>query len=156
MNRTFKWLVAGGLVAGVLDISYAIIFSWLRSGTAPTRLLQSVASGLLGREAYKGGIATAALGLALHFTIALSAAAAYFLASRWVPILVRRPLASGIAFGALFYAFMNAAVIPLSRIGPRPFPPASVFVSGLLVHMFFIGVPIAFAARRARLFEAGA
>jgi len=37
----------------------------------------------------------------------------------------------------------------LSRIGPRPFPAASVFITGILVHMFLIGTPIALGARRA-------
>jgi hypothetical protein len=44
---------------------------------------------------------------------------------------------------------MNFAVIPLSRIGPRPLAPVIVLVTGVLVHMFLIGVPIAWGARRA-------
>ena len=43
---------------------------------------------------------------------------------------------------------MNFVVIPLSRIGPRPLPAAIVIVTGVLVHMFLIGVPIAWGARR--------
>jgi hypothetical protein len=40
-------------------------------------------------------------------------------------------------------------VIPLSNIGPRPLPATVVIVTGVLVHIFLIGMPIAFAARRA-------
>jgi hypothetical protein len=60
------WLVTGWLVAGTLDISYATGFSYWRSGTPPARILQSVASGLLGADAYQGGASTAALGVALQ------------------------------------------------------------------------------------------
>src|SRR5712671_2049976 len=80
--RAFDTIVYGGLVAGVLDISYAIIFSWLRSGVPPSRILQSVASGLIGREAARGGgWKTALLGLFLHFLNAFIIATIFFGAS---------------------------------------------------------------------------
>jgi hypothetical protein len=44
---------------------------------------------------------------------------------------------------------MNDVVIPLSRIGPRPRSAAIVVITGVLVHMFLIGTPIALTARRA-------
>ena len=148
-RRALSSILLGGLVAGTFDITYAIVFSYLRRGVLPSRVLQSVASGLLGAEAYDGGAPTAALGLALHFFIALVAAAVFVLASRYLPVLVRSPVLTGAVYGAAIYVFMNWVVLPLSRIGPRPFPALIVLVTGLLVHMFLIGVPIALAARRA-------
>jgi hypothetical protein len=142
-------VVLGGLVAGAFDITYAIVFSYLRRGVAPSRVLQSVASGLLGPSAYDGGAPVAALGLGLHFFIALVAAAVYVFASQYLPVLVRRPVLAGAVYGFGIYVVMNWVVLPLSRIGPRPFPRLDVLVSGLLVHMFLIGVPIALAASRA-------
>ncbi|MEO7167842.1 MAG: hypothetical protein ABI787_09650, partial [Spartobacteria bacterium] len=65
----FRAILIGGAIAGILDITYAIGFSAWR-GVAPLRLLQSVASGLLGAPAFEGGLPTAALGLFLHFCIA--------------------------------------------------------------------------------------
>ncbi len=44
------------------------------------RILQSIASGLLGASAFQGGPQTAALGALLHFFIALVAAAVYYAA----------------------------------------------------------------------------
>lgn len=148
-RRALSSVVLGGLVAGAFDITYAIVFSYLRRGVAPSRVLQSVASGLLGPAAYDGGAPVAALGLGLHFFIALVAAAVYVFASQYLPILVRRPVLAGAVYGFGIYVFMNWVVIPLSRIGPKPFPPLIVLATGLLVHMFLIGVPIALAASRA-------
>jgi hypothetical protein len=142
-------LVVAALVAGTLDITYAIVFSYLRSGTPPERLLQSVASGALGRDAFTGGAATAALGLGFHFLIAFTITALFFAAAARASALTRRPVLTGAAYGILVYAVMNYVVIPLSKIGPRPLPAAIVLVTGLLVHMFLIGVPIASGARRA-------
>jgi len=149
MNRWLSSLALGGFTAGVLDISYAVIFSRLRSGVAPIRVLHSVASGLLGREAYSGGVGTAALGLFLHFVIAFGAAGVYLAASRSLRVLVERPVLSGVVYGVFVYAFMNLVVLPLSRLPPRTSFPAVVLITGLLVHMFLIGVPIALASRRA-------
>ena len=62
----------GGVTTGVLDISAAFVDSGL-NGRSPMFVLQSIASGLLGPESYKGGLKSAALGLALHFLIAFVA-----------------------------------------------------------------------------------
>ncbi len=146
----WKLLVLGGGVAGLLDIVYAIVFYRLRNGVPATRILQSVASGLLGRPAFSGGLAAAALGLFLHFLIAITAAAVYFAASRFLDVLTRKPFLCGPVYGALVYAFMNLVVVPLSHFPQKLSFPPDVFVTGLLAHLFLIGLPIALAARRAR------
>jgi uncharacterized membrane protein YagU involved in acid resistance len=144
-----KPFVAAALIAGALDIIYAIGFSYLRSGTPPARLLQSVASGALGRDAFTGGNTTAALGLGFHFLIAFIVTAIFFAAAARAPALTRRPLVVGALYGIAVYVVMNFVVIPLSRIGPRPLPATIVIVTGVLVHMFLVGAPIASGARRA-------
>src|SRR5215831_20764373 len=127
------------LIVGTLDITYAILFSYFRSGTSPQRLLQSVAFGWFGRESYAGGWPTALAGLGFHFFIAFTITAILFLAAKRMRWLVANPFVTGPIYGIGVYAVMNYVVIPLSRIGPRPFPPLSVFISGVLVHMFLIG-----------------
>src|SRR4030095_10491466 len=88
-SRAYEAILWGGLTAGALDILDAFIVFGLR-GASPIRILQSIASGLLGASAFKGGMATAALGLVLHFFIACSAAAVYYAASIKLPVLIRR------------------------------------------------------------------
>jgi hypothetical protein len=144
-----KALVVSALIAGTLDIVYAILFSYFRSGTTPARLLQSVASGALGRDAFSGGSATAAAGLGFHFLTAFIITAIFFAVAARVPALTRRPVIIGALYGIVVYLVMNFAVIPLSKIGPRPLPATFVIVAGVLVHMFLVGVPIASGARRA-------
>jgi hypothetical protein len=144
-----RWFFVGWLVAATCDICYATGFSYWYRGTAPSRILQSVASGVLGAEAYQGGARTAALGLGLHYFNALLITAIFFAAAALVPALVRRPVVTGIAYGLVVYLVMNYVVVPLSRIGPRPTPPTPIWVTGVLVHMFLIGVPIVVAASRA-------
>ncbi len=141
-------ILIGGAIAGTLDLTYAIGFSAWR-GVAPIRILQSVASGLLGAPAFEGGVATAALGLALHFGIALLWASTFYLASRWISFLTRHPVIAGLFYGLLIYAVMNLVVLPLSAFPRKVTFPLLVLVTGILVHMFCIGLPIALALRRA-------
>ena len=140
-------ILAGGLVAGTLDILYAIGFSAWR-GTPPMTLLQFVASGLLGQASFEGGAATAALGLVLHYLMMLLIAVIFFVLSRQLPFLVRKPLLWGPVFGFFVYWVMNLVVMELSATPNKwRFIPLS-FATGILVHMFFIGAVIAWAASK--------
>jgi len=141
-------ILAGGLTAAALDISYAFIAFGLR-GVGPVKILQSVASGLLGKASYQGGLATAALGGALHAAIALVMAAVYVTASRFLPALNRRPWLWGPAYGIGCYLVMNYVVLAL-RFGPRPLPALDVLLGGVAIHMFGVGLPIALFAARAK------
>ena len=91
MNNPFKAIFWGGLIAGTLDIVAACLTAWFRASVTPTRVLQSVASGVLGATAYSGGAKTAVLGLALHFLIATIWTIIFYLASRKLRFLIERP-----------------------------------------------------------------
>jgi hypothetical protein len=145
-----KIYLATALLVGTLDITYAIVFSYFRSGTSPERLLQSVAAGWFGRDAaFAGGAPTAAAGLGFHYFIAFTITAIFFAAASRLPMLIGRPGLVGPLYGIGVYVVMNWVVIPLSRIKAFPHPATVVLISGLLVHMFLIGLPIAIGARRA-------
>jgi hypothetical protein len=141
--RAIAW---GGFLCGVLDITAAFV-TWGVRGVSPVRILQSVARGLLGPAAMKGGLSTAVLGLALHFFIAFIWAAIYWAASRRIPALVRRPVPFGILYGAVVYMMMYWIVVPLSAAPPSR-PTWDGTVIAILTHMFCVGLPIAWAAHR--------
>jgi hypothetical protein len=142
-------ILIGGAIAGTLDFTCTIGISALL-GVVPVSILQSVASGLLGAPAFSGGLPTALLGLVLHFFIAFSAAAIFYLASKSIPALTRHPVLAGLFYGFLIYAVMNLVVLPLSAHPGKVSFTLLVLVTGLLVHMFCIGLPISLAIRRTR------
>ena len=148
-TRSGSWAVlVGGSIAGTLDIIFAISFAGYR-GVPPVRLLQTVASGLLGDTAFSGGIPAAVLGLALHFGISYSWAGIFLMAARRLPKLVRRPILSGILFGVAVFFTMRLVVLPLSAFPyPVSFNPLATTLD-LMSHTMLFGVPIALAARRA-------
>ena len=149
----WRYAIAGGLIAGALDIMYACVFWGLEAGVPARRIFQTVAAGLLGREAaIAGGYRTAALGLALHFFIALTMAAIYFLVARRWAVLWRRPWLMGGLYGLWLYVAMNYIVVPLSAAGGGATDAVWVTLS-VVVHVFLIGVPCALAARYGILHE---
>lgn len=147
-DRPALWKVIAGatLLVGTLDISDAFIFYGLR-GVAPTRILQGIASGVLGRAAFGMGNRSALLGLIVHFFIAFSATMVFLLASRRLP-LASRPFLYGSLFGIALYIVMNYVVLPLSKIGLRPIPPLIPLINGVAALIFCIGIPLAFISRR--------
>jgi len=135
----------GGLIAGVCDLSYALVF-YAAQGVKPIRIPQSIASGLLGMSSYEGGWTTAALGVALHFTIALTAAAVYYWSSRKIELLVRGAPICGMVYGAAVFFFMRWVVIPLSA-APHHKSTWLASSTDFAVHVFLIGLPIALVVR---------
>jgi len=142
-------VVYGGVVVGALDAIDAVVFFGSR-GATPVRVFQGIAAGLLGRASFQGGPRTALLGLAIHFLIAFSIVATYYLASRSLPILMRRPVLCGAPYGVFVYFFMNRIVIPLSAIGAAAAFSLPVFINGIVIHILGVGIPAAlFVARSA-------
>lgn len=146
-GRAGRAIVLAGLVAGVADIAFIIVYYLLKNVPA-TRVLQGVAAGALGRDAaVKGGVATALLGLALHFVIALGAAAVFCVASRKLRWLVEKPILGGLFYGVCVWLFMNLAVLPLSATPPKSFPDTT-WMPVLLAHLVCVGLPIALITRK--------
>jgi hypothetical protein len=144
--RAVRGLLLGGLLCGILDISSAVIITLVRHG-APSRMLQGIASGLLGPSSFQGGKATAALGLFLHFFIAFSAATIFFLASRKLSFLTRHPWISGLLYGIAVYIVMYWIVVPLSLIHRHP-TALSQLPLPVTVHMLCVGLPISLSVWR--------
>ncbi|MGD0760626.1 MAG: hypothetical protein ABR921_17130 [Candidatus Sulfotelmatobacter sp.] len=134
-------IVAGGLIAGTLDLTQAFILFGRRVPLV-------IAAGLLGRPALHGGAATYALGVLLHFFIAFSATAVYYAASRRLAFLKEHPLVCGLFYGIAVELVMGYIVLPLSALHDRgPYELHDV-LQGLIVHMVMVGLPISFSVRR--------
>jgi uncharacterized membrane protein YagU involved in acid resistance len=100
---------------------------------------------LLGRSAFQGGTFTWVLGVVLHFSIALSAAAVYCLASRRLGFLRDHWLVCGAFYGMGFYLVMNLVVLPLCALHAAGPYQLHNMLQGLIVHMTLIAQPISFS-----------
>jgi hypothetical protein len=136
-------------MAGVLDGIDAVVFYRLAFAVSPALLFQNIASGLLGPRSFRRGWLTVVLGLALHFSIAIGAAAVYYTASLLIPALFRKPWICGPAFGICLFFLMQHVVLPLSAVPKRTVPMSLIeMLDQLFSHAFLVGLPVALMARR--------
>ena len=143
-----KQVILGGLLAGIGDITFALLFA-AANGTPPMRLLQVVASGLFGKAAFSGGWPMAAAGLGLHFLMSFAWAAFFIGIAAMSSRLVAHLLAASAAFGAFVFLVMRLVVLPLSAFPfPVTFKPVAT-VLDLLSHVFLFALPIVWFAQRA-------
>ena len=145
--RALDTVLYGGLVVGILDGLFALIFYGLILGVKPLRIFQSVASGLLGKASFEGGVPTFLLGILLHFVVASCIAAVYYVASLKLPVLIDRAVTCGLIYGLVAYLVMNYVVIPLSAASSGRFS-LRTFLPAFIGHAFLVGLPIALLARR--------
>jgi len=151
--RQLWTVIAGGLLAGLLDIADAFLFFGAR-GVQLISIPQSIAAGLLGDEAYSGGVMTFVMGLVLHFAIAVVMALMFYGIARLVPLVARHGLATGAIYGLGLYIVMTYGVLPLShfKMGQHPdIPPAMTIglYNALFAHIVLVGMTIGLFTKRA-------
>jgi hypothetical protein len=143
-SQPLRTIVVAWLIVGILDITSAFVIAGLK-GTGSIRMLQGIASGLLGARSFEGGLVTAGLGLAIHFLIAFTAAALFYTASRKFSFLIEHAIISGLLYGIAVYIFMYWIVVPLAI--PVARHSMSRDVTAIIVHMSLIGLPLALVVR---------
>jgi hypothetical protein len=144
-SQPLRTIVVAWLTAGILDITSAFVIAEIK-GTGSIRMLQGIASGLLGARSFEGGLVTAGLGLAIHFFIAFTAATLFYLISGKFSFLIEHAIVAGLLYGIAVYLVMYWVVIRL--VFPNAHPSFSRDVTAVLVHMFLIGLPISLIVSR--------
>ena len=138
-------IITAWLVVGILDISSALTI-WLVRGTGITRGLQGIAAALFGKQSYEGGMVTAALGLAIHFFIALVVVTTFYAASRKLAFLTQHAVISGAGYGFLVYLVMYWLVLP--NVFPTFRHRLGNDALAIAIHICLIGLPTALIVRR--------
>jgi hypothetical protein len=139
-------VVRAGLLTGVTDGIFSSVLSVAFYHSTVTRLFQGVASVLLGRAALDGGLRTAAIGLLMHFGVALAWSALFLLLvdrSRWLRGVLRSPygvLKVATLYGPVVWLVMSLVVIPL--LVHRPPSITDRWWVQLIGHIPFVALPI--------------
>jgi len=88
-------------VAFSISLRQMVAF-YLQSGLKPMTVLQSVASGLLGRASFQGGTKVGRLGSIFYtFSSHFRGQAIYYVASRRLTFMVERPVIAGLIYGGI-------------------------------------------------------
>ena len=90
-----------------------------------------------------------ALGVAIHYAIAMTWTVVFYLLSRKLIILTRQATIYGIVYGGAVYVIMNFVVLPMTRVPhARAAMTVASRVSGVLALLFCIGLTIALLVKR--------
>jgi uncharacterized membrane protein YagU involved in acid resistance len=138
-----KPIFLSGLAAGTFDICFAIlIYAVIQEKLTAEKLLQSVASGVFGADAYSGGITMALYGLLFHFIIAFCFAIGYVVVYPHIRFLKRQPVISGLLYGVFAWLLMNLVVLPLVFF-KTPATELLPALTSMLILVVAVGLPIA-------------
>lgn len=148
-RSTLSRVSGAGLLTGIIDGLFSSVLSVAFYDSTVTRLFQGVASTLLGPAALDGGLKTAAVGVLMHFGVALGWSAVFlFLLNRssWLRGALRSrygALKVASVYGPFIWLVMSLVVIPL--LLKRP-PTITVrWWIQLIGHIPFVGLPIAWS-----------
>jgi uncharacterized membrane protein YagU involved in acid resistance len=150
MNGTLKGLrpiLAGGLVAGTVDIGAAALINRV----SPVLIAHYIASGVLGRASFSLGAPAACLGVILQWAMSVAIAAIYWCVTAARPRLRARWWLGGLLAGVVIFLVMNFLVMPLSA-APVTFHQVIARLrpgkaAENLVAMFVFGLIVAACAR---------
>ena len=153
MKRSFfASALTAGLVAGTLDITAACIQAYLKTETMPSQVLKYVASGAVDPKTFSNDTMLAAVGLLVHFIIAISFTFFFFFLAKQIPSLVKYPIPIGILYGVLVWGTMRFIILPyISRLNPKPIVGQeaiknAVIAAGIIV--ICVGIPVVLLARK--------
>lgn len=141
-------ILVAGLIVGAMDALAAITHAYLLRGTPPAAVWRYVASAVFGKSAGAGGPEMVLWGLLFHLTVATLWTALFFVAYPRIRFLSANMVVAGMAYGLFVWLMMNFVVVPLTRIGMGPIRLTTGTVLMILIHLFVIGVPISYLARR--------
>ena len=154
---TGQAILTAWLLCGVLDITAACLQVWIQARRPPSVVLKGVASALWGRPAMEAGAGMAAIGLAMHFTVALTATLIFYALSRRIAWLRTAPLLIvGPLYGLVVFAAMNYGTLPALSwlrslyLGTPPRWPGPMGWPQVGIHLLCVGLPIVWGVRRAR------
>lgn len=148
----FTSALTAGLIAGALDITAACIQAYLKNGTPPSQVLRYVASGAVDPKNFSNDTMLAAVGLLVHFIIAISFAFFFFFLAKQIPSLVNYPIPIGILYGVFVWGAMRFIILPyISRLHPKPIigkeaVTNAAIAAGIIV--VCVGIPVVLLARK--------
>jgi hypothetical protein len=146
-------VLRAALAVFVLDGLYVIVvFVLILRRTTVERVFQGIAYAVLGPAAFTSGWAAAALGVVLHFSVALGWSAVWMIAYERSDLLLRatitlpRAIIAGAAYGIFVWLAMHFIVLPLTYAKPGPLLNFGSILVGI-AHLLGVGPPIVLIER---------
>jgi uncharacterized membrane protein YagU involved in acid resistance len=143
-----KIILLSGLLVGTLDIIAACTSFYITTGKNPVGVLNYVASGIIGNDAFAGATAIALLGLLCHYIIALSFTFFFFWLYSKTNLLSKNRIVTAVVYGLFMWVVTTIIVAPLSNVPHTPLSAIkfSKALKAIGILVFMIGLPLSFIA----------
>jgi hypothetical protein len=135
-----------GLLTGTLDAVAALAWNYKANAAI---IFEFIASGAFGKAAYTGGSTLVLWGILFHYIIAFAFTIVFYLGYPAFYKLFRNKYLIAFEYGIICWFVMNIIVIPVSRIGLKPFHVLPT-ITGMGILVICIGLPIALFADKRR------
>lgn len=142
--------ILAGLVGAIGIDAYLSITLPLMHVANGIQLSQWDASNLLGSEAFRGGLSTAAIGLGLHLCVSIAWGIIFGFAFSRISWMRSHALLSGLIFGAVVMQVMAYIVVPLGHAS-HPMPSLAGWLNNFVAHALFFGVPVAYVVAHPKI-----
>jgi hypothetical protein len=147
-STLIKNLLLATLIAGTLDaIAGIVVYDLALGQMGIVQILQWIASGAFGKQAFEMGLLGAFYGVVFHYIVAFFASLAVFAVKSKIKAIEDYPVITGLAYGGWVWVCMNFIVLPNSNTVLAPFS-VGVALTGYIWHMLFVGLPITFFASK--------
>lgn len=145
MNNLLSRIIKAGVLVGTLDILTAFVHYYLKTGNNPLGVLQYVASGMFGKEAFVPRYTMFGAGLFLHYIIAFAFTIFFFWLFPKLNFVSKHKVLTGVLYGLFIWSVMNLIIVPLSKIPARPFNVTNALIN-VAILVVCIGIPLSFMA----------
>lgn len=139
-------VLKAGLIVGTLDILAAFIQFYSKTQKNPVVVLNFIASGVFGEEAFTGENKMAAFGLFFHYLIAFGFALLFFVLYPKIVRIIKNMWVLGIIYGLLIWVVMQFLVLPLSQAPALKFSIGNA-LQAILILILCIGLPLSWLAQ---------
>ena len=140
-------IILAGLIAGTLDITAACIQFYIMTERGPETIFRYIASAVVGKDAFSGGMGMILLGFFLHYLIAFIWTILFFLLYPRIRSISGNIIVNAFVYGLIVWSLMNLVIVPLTRINRAPIDFVKA-IPGILIIIFCVGLPISIVAER--------
>ncbi len=140
-------IIRAGLIAGTLDICLAFLYSYIKRGTMPDKVLQYIAATVFKKATFTEPVVACAIGLLIHFAIAMGWAIFFFMIYNMLKLYRLNVLVTAVLYGLYIWTKMNVFILPRWNGKPYVFNAESFVVNaGILI--IAIGLPLSILAKQ--------
>lgn len=142
------WLtIKAGLLVGLLDISFAFLYSYIKRGAYPASVLKYITEKVFGKQAFTNTTLQNITGLLIHFAIAMCWSFLFFILYLSIKIMRRNTIITGILYGLFVWVMMNMVFLPVWNNKAYVFNAESSIINAVIL-MIAIGLPLSLIAKQ--------